>query len=72
MRGRETLFGGILSGRIGRILTFQIGYALGTILGGASAPTVAQLLLNRTGWSPSAGIYIMVLCVIFFHRREHR
>ena len=44
----------------------SIGYALGAILGGAFAPTIAQMLLNRTGWSPSIGIYIMVLCVISF------
>ena len=44
----------------------SIGYALGAILGGAFAPTIAQMLLNETGWSPSIGIYIMVLCVISF------
>ncbi|MDM7991395.1 MFS transporter [Arthrobacter sp. zg-Y877] len=42
----------------------SIGYALGAILGGAFAPTIAQALLNETGWSPSIGIYIMVLCVV--------
>ncbi len=44
----------------------SIGYALGAILGGAFAPTIAQALLNETGWSPSIGIYIMVLCVVSF------
>ncbi|MDK1326555.1 MFS transporter [Arthrobacter sp. zg-Y1143] len=44
----------------------SIGYALGAILGGAFAPTIAQALLNGTGWSPSIGLYIMVLCVISF------
>ena len=44
----------------------SIGYALGAILGGAFAPTIAQALLNETQWSPSIGIYIMVLCVISF------
>ncbi|WAP52146.1 MFS transporter [Arthrobacter sp. ATA002] len=44
----------------------SIGYALGAILGGAFAPAIAQMLLNETGWSPSIGIYIMVLCVISF------
>lgn len=29
-------------------------------------PTTAQLLLNETGWSPSGGFCIMVLCVIAF------
>lgn len=44
----------------------SIGYALGAILGGAFAPTIAQMLLNETGWSPAIGIYIMVLCVVSF------
>ncbi|MCQ1946005.1 MFS transporter [Arthrobacter sp. zg-Y1116] len=44
----------------------SIGYALGAILGGAFAPTIAQALLNETGWSPSIGLYIMVLCVVSF------
>jgi MFS family permease len=44
----------------------SIGYALGAILGGAFAPLIAQLLLDETGWSPSIGIYLMVLAVISF------
>jgi MFS family permease len=44
----------------------SIGYALGAILGGAFAPTIAQGLLQTTGWSGSVGIYIMVLTVISF------
>lgn len=42
----------------------SIGYALGAILGGAFAATIAQSLLVQTGWSGSIGIYIMILCVI--------
>lgn len=42
----------------------SIGYALGSILGGAFAPLIAQALLDGTKWSGSVGIYIMVLCVI--------
>lgn len=42
----------------------SIGYALGTILGGAFAPMVAQLLIDGTGWSPSIGIYIMALSAV--------
>lgn len=42
----------------------SIGYALGSILGGAFAATVAQILLTSTGWSGSIAIYIMVLTVI--------
>ncbi|TFB95951.1 MFS transporter [Cryobacterium sp. HLT2-28] len=44
----------------------SIGYALGAILGGAFAPLIAQLLLDETSWSPSIGIYIMVLAAISF------
>ncbi|PXY29212.1 MFS transporter [Prauserella coralliicola] len=44
----------------------SIGYALGTILGGAFAPMIAELLMQRTGWSGSVGVYIMVLCVVSF------
>ena len=43
-----------------------IGYALGSILGGAFAPLIAEALLKETGWSASIGIYIMALCVISF------
>lgn len=42
----------------------SIGYALGAILGGAFAATVAQILLETTGASVSIAIYIMVLTVI--------
>ncbi|GAA2882408.1 MFS transporter [Streptosporangium fragile] len=41
-----------------------IGYALGAILGGAFAPTIAQALVQSTGSALSVGAYIMVLCVI--------
>ncbi|GAB2734619.1 MFS transporter [Amycolatopsis magusensis] len=44
----------------------SIGYALGAILGGAFAPTIAELLVQNTGWAPSVGLYIMALCVISF------
>lgn len=120
-----TLFGGIISDKIGRIRTFQIGYvlllawavpmfllintaeilwfvvaitvltiglglsygpqsalfaemfpaevrysgvsisyAMGAVLGGAFAPLIAELLLERTGTAVSIGIYIMALTVI--------
>ena len=42
----------------------SIGYAIGAILGGAFAPTIAQILFQSTGWSGSIGIYIMVLTLI--------
>jgi MFS family permease len=34
----------------------SIGYALGAILGGAFAPTIAEILMQSTGWSVSVGI----------------
>ena len=42
----------------------SIGYALGAILGGAFAATIAQVLLEQTGKSISIAIYIMVMTVI--------
>ena len=44
----------------------SIGYALGSIIGGAFAPLIAELLLQRTGQSWSIGVYIAVLGVISF------
>ena len=41
-----------------------IGYALGAVLGGAFAPTIAEALMQSTGSGLSVGAYIMVLCVI--------
>ncbi|WP_431862313.1 MFS transporter [Micrococcus terreus] len=42
----------------------SIGYALGSIIGGAFAPLIAQLLLDNTGVSWSIGVYIAVLALI--------
>jgi MFS family permease len=42
----------------------SIGYALGSILGGAFAPMIAESLLGSTGTSISIAGYIMVLCLI--------
>ena len=44
----------------------SIGYALGSIVGGAFAPMIAQLLLNRTGSGWTIGVYIAVLGLISF------
>ncbi|QUX29165.1 MHS family MFS transporter [Nocardiopsis akebiae] len=44
----------------------SIGYALGAILGGAFAPTIAELLLTETGASWSIGVYIVVACAVSF------
>ncbi|RAF02584.1 MFS transporter, partial [Burkholderia multivorans] len=42
----------------------SIGYALGAILGGAFAPTIAETLLAKTGNSLSIAIYLIIVCVI--------
>ena len=42
----------------------SIGYALGSILGGAFAPMIAQLLLDETGNSWTIGIYLAAMAVI--------
>ena len=44
----------------------SIGYALGSIIGGAFAPLIAQLLLNETGQSWTIGLYIALLSVVSF------
>lgn len=42
----------------------SIGYAMGAILGGAFAPMIAQMLLNRYHMSWMVGVYIAVATVI--------
>ena len=42
----------------------SIGYALGSIIGGAFAATIAQAILNATGQSWLIGLYIAILAVI--------
>ena len=42
----------------------SIGYALGAILGGAFAPTIAETLLAKTHNSLSIAIYLIIVCVI--------
>lgn len=42
----------------------SISYALGAILGGAFAPTIAQALLNATGTTYSISAYLMLMSVI--------
>ncbi|VXA90656.1 MFS transporter [Citricoccus sp. K5] len=44
----------------------SIGYAFGSIIGGAFAPMIAQLLLNRTGASWTIGVYIAALAIVSF------
>ena len=47
-----------------RVSGVSIGYALGSIIGGAFAPLIAQLLLDNTGKSWTIGVYIAVLALI--------
>lgn len=42
----------------------SIGYALGSILGGAFAPAIAQMILARTHQSYGIGIYIAITALI--------
>ncbi|MEO9247307.1 MFS transporter [Citricoccus nitrophenolicus] len=44
----------------------SIGYAFGSIIGGAFAPMIAQLLLNQTGASWTIGLYIAALAIVSF------
>ena len=44
----------------------SIGYALGSIIGGAFAPMIAQLLLNETGQGWTIGVYIAALAIVSF------
>lgn len=49
-----------------RFSGISIGYAIGSILGGAFAPMIAQLILNETGNSYLIGVYIATLSLISF------
>ena len=42
----------------------SISYALGAILGGAFAPTIAQALINSTGTSASVSLYLLVMTAV--------
>ena len=47
-----------------RLSGVSIGYAIGSIIGGAFAPMIAAMLLDATGTSLSIGIYIAVVSLI--------
>ncbi|WP_027004370.1 MFS transporter [Corynebacterium halotolerans] len=47
-----------------RLSGVSIGYAIGSIIGGAFAPMIAELLLDNTGNSLSIGVYIAVISAI--------
>ncbi len=42
----------------------SISYAIGAILGGAFAPTIAQALLQETGTTAAVSAYLLVMTVI--------
>ncbi|AJW42077.1 major facilitator superfamily transporter [Rhodococcus sp. B7740] len=44
----------------------SIGYAIGTVLGGAFVPTISEALFKGTGTSMSISIYLMILAAISF------
>ena len=44
-----------------RLSGLSIGYALGSIIGGAFAPMIAELILDSTGKSINIGIYIALI-----------
>ena len=46
-----------------RLSGLNISYALGSIIGGAFAPMISQMILERTGNAIYIGVYIAVLCV---------
>ncbi|QNQ91287.1 MFS transporter [Corynebacterium poyangense] len=47
-----------------RLSGVSIGYAIGSIIGGAFAPMIAQILLNSTGTSIAIGIYILLISLL--------
>lgn len=47
-----------------RFSGISIGYAIGSIFGGAFAPMIAEVLLSETGKSWSIGLYIAVAAII--------
>src|SRR5699024_10639594 len=47
-----------------RLSGVSIGYAIGSIIGGAFAPMIAEMLLDSTGSSLSIGVYIAVISAI--------
>ena len=47
-----------------RLSGVSISYALGAILGGAFAPTIAQSLVGSTGWIGAVGVYLAIMAVV--------
>ena len=47
-----------------RLSGVSISYAVGAIIGGAFAPTIAQYLVGATGWVGTVGIYLTIMAVV--------
>lgn len=47
-----------------RLSGVSISYAIGAVLGGAFAPTIAQYLTGATGWVGTVGIYLTLMALI--------
>ncbi|SER98939.1 MFS transporter [Corynebacterium cystitidis] len=47
-----------------RLSGLSIGYALGSIIGGAFAPMIAELILDETGNSLYIGVYILIISFV--------
>ena len=47
-----------------RLSGVSISYAIGSIIGGAFAPMIAELLFSATGTSLSIGVYIGVISLL--------
>lgn len=47
-----------------RLSGVSISYAMGAIIGGAFAPTIAQYLVGTTGWVGSVGVYLTIMGII--------
>lgn len=47
-----------------RLSGVSISYAIGAILGGAFAPTIAQYLTGATGWVGTVGVYLTIMAII--------
>ena len=47
-----------------RLSGLNIGYAFGSIIGGAFAPMISQMILERTGDAIYIGIYLAAICTI--------
>lgn len=47
-----------------RLSGVSISYAMGAVLGGAFAPTIAQYLVGATGWVGTVGIYLIFMAIV--------